>query len=404
MKKSLIVIVLIGVCMISANPDKRLPDSFYYAEQNNKFAFDLYQNITEKTKGNIFFSPYSISSALAMTYAGASSITELEMGQTLHFDVNRPFFHHGFNTYSTQLLKNAKGNVELAVANQLWGEKTYELKEDFVNINRTAYNAALKPMDFKNEPEKERLEINNWVASQTNGRINDLLPKNSITIDTRLVLTNAIYFKADWLKAFDEKKTKDSVFKQSETQKKETPFMHSLSFLRYFENNQFQMIGIPYRGNKQSMIVVLPKNGNKMTNVEKSINTSFLTKIGSSSMKQVDLALPKFKLTLDLGLNTHLKDLGMNEAFSTHADFSKMTPTNDLWISDVVHKAFIEIDEKGSEAAAATAIVMAIESMAPSNSPQPKVFTADHPFLIYIIDNETKAILFMGRIVDPKSK
>ncbi len=401
MKKHLFPLVLIVVAMASATPKKRLPDPAYYAQQNNQFAFDLYQKITEKSTGNIFLSPYSISSALAMTYAGANGSTQIEMAKTMRFDANEGFFHYGYGNYTNQMLENAKENVELAIANQLWGEKTYPLQKDFVGINENAYQAELKTMDFVNRSEQERLLINNWVATKTNDRIVNLLSKGMITPDTRLVLTNAIYFKGDWLAEFDVKETRDRTFKRNETESNEIPFMHSFGDFKYMENLDFQMISLPYQGNKQSMVVVLPKDPEKMTVVEKQLSTTQIQKVMSSKPKKVYLDLPKFKLTLNLGLKEYLKEMGMVSAFSSGADFSKMSPINGLYISNVVHKAFIEVDEKGSEAAAATAVVM-IEKMAPSQTPLPKNFMADHPFLIYIIDNDTKAILFMGKIVNPE--
>lgn len=401
MKKIGFLLIILTILISGASPKRRLPDASYYAEQNNKFAFELYKKITENTTGNIFMSPFSISSALALTYAGANGPTEKEMSTALFFDQNEPFFHYGYGAYATQLLTNAQANVELAIANQLWGEKTYPLQEDFVRINKQAYHAELISMDFIHSPNKERLVINNWVASQTKNRIQDLLPAGSVDTDSRLVLTNAIYFKGDWLTKFDQKKTRERLFKKTETDAKKIAFMHAWADLRYYENNDFQMVNLPYKGDQQSMVVVLPKDPQHMSLVADQMNTGQLAKGVMAPKVKVNLAFPKFKLTRNLELNNYLKEMGMKSAFQKGADFSKMTSLNDLWISGVVHKAFIEIDEKGSEAAAATAVVMTTESLAPSRVPEPKVFVADHPFLIYIIDNETKAILFMGRITDP---
>lgn len=402
MKKLSILLLLLGFFLVAAMPKRRLQTPAYYAQKNNKFAFNLYQKVTQKTNGNIFFSPYSISAALAMTYAGADGSNAVEMAKTMNFDVNEPYFHYGFGAYSKRLLDNAEGQVELAIANQLWGEKEYALQEEFVSINQHAYQAALKPVDFMSQPDKERLVINSWVADKTKDRIKDLLGEGSITSDTRLVLTNAIYFKGDWLNEFDEKQTRDRAFKVRVTEEIKTPFMHSSSSLPYWENKDMQMVMLPYKGQKQSMVVVLPKEAANMPLVEQQIATSQIAKAVSAKPTLVNLAIPKFKFTLNLGVKDYLKSMGMEEAFAKGANFSKMTPTNDLWISDVVHKAFIEIDEKGSEAAAATAVIMTTESTMPDVAPVPKEFTADHPFLIYIVDNETRAILFMGRVAKPE--
>ena len=402
MKKRFILLSLLPFFMAAAVPKRRLQSPSYFAQKNNKFAFELYQKVTQKTHGNIFFSPYSISAALAMTYAGADGSTAEEMSKTMHFDVNEPYFHYGFGAYSSRLVENAKDKVELAIANQLWGEKNFPLQEEFVSINQHAYHAALQPVDFLGNPDKERMAINSWVADQTNDRITNLLAKGSITSDTRLVLTNAIYFKGDWLSEFKEVNTREREFWVRSTEKVKTPFMHSSSNLHYWENKELQMAMLPYKGEKQSMVMVLPKDAANMPLIEGQMATSEIAKRITGKKTLVNLAIPKFKFTLNLGVKEHLQSMGMKEAFTSEANFSKMTPTHDLWISEVVHKAFIEVNEKGSEAAAATAVIMTTESLEPQNVPEPKEFVADHPFLIYIIDNETHAILFMGRVSNPE--
>ncbi len=402
MKKHSILILLLAFFMAAAVPKRRLQSPSYYAQKNNKFAFDLYQKVTQKTHGNIFFSPYSISAALTMTYAGADGGTADEMAKTMHFDVNEPYFHYGYGAYSKKVSDNAADNVELTIANQLWGEKNYGLQDDFVSINKQAYQADFKLVDFVGQPDKERLVINKWIADQTNDRIKDLLGEGSITTDTRLVLTNAIYFKGDWLSEFEERQTREREFNVSVTKKIETPFMHSSSSLAYWENKDMQMVMLPYKGEKQSMVVVLPKDPANMPLIEQQMANSQMTKAITAKKTPVNLAIPKFKFSVNLGVKKYLQTMGMKEAFTPGANFSKMTPSNDLWISDVVHKAFIEIDEKGSEAAAATAVIMTVESTMPDDVEIPKEFTADHPFLIYIVDNETRAILFMGRVAKPE--
>ncbi len=260
-----------AVCLVlmaaapATNPKK-------IAKANNAFAFDLYHEITKKEEGNVFFSPFSISTALAMTYAGANGGNATEMASAMHFEANTPDFHLAYGEYLSALEKNAKGNIQLRIANRLWGEEKYTLVQDFVDLNKTAYNSPLQKMDFKNAPDPSREKINNWVADQTEQRIKDLIPPGSITIDTRLVLTNAIYFKGDWMYQFNKKDTRDRKFVLANGSTKKTPFMHFEGALEYAETEMLKMLRLPYMGGKQSMIVVLPHKTEDLAAVEAQMN------------------------------------------------------------------------------------------------------------------------------------
>lgn len=370
------------------------------AKANNAFAFDLYHEITKTEAGNVFFSPFSISTALAMTYAGADSTTATEIQNTMHFGPNTDAFHISYGEYLKQLDKNADGNIQLRIANRLWGEKTYVLKSSFINLNAQAYDSPLILVDFRNEPNDSRIEINNWVADRTEQRIKDLIPPRAITTDTRLVLTNAIYFKGDWLFRFDKKITKEQEFYLAKGKTKKTPFMNIKGAFSFSGNDKYKMIQLPYKGEKQSMVVVLPNKPEQLSEIEKTFTDSNFEQLNQGYKPNVILRLPKFKITIPLGLNGALHEMGIRQAFTDFADFSKMTKVNNLKITDVVHKAFIEIDEEGTEAAAATAVVIGLKTTAATEI-RTEEFIADHPFLFYIIDNETKAILFMGRIMEP---
>jgi serpin B len=396
--------VLIGVALITLAAIPADQEVTKIATDNNQFAFDLYQELIDDENGNIFFSPFSISTALAMTYAGADKNTAVEMANTMHFDENTPSYHLNYGKYLNQLEANAKGNIQLRIANRLWGEKMYVLKSEFINMNKKAYNSPLQKVDFIHSPDASRIQINNWVEEKTEDRIKDLIPKGVITTDTRLVLTNAIYFKGDWLYQFKKENTKQRKFHTSLKKSKVTEFMNFKGGLNYFENGSYKMLRLPYKGGKQSMVLVLPNKIEDLNKVEKEQNTKMFNQVFWSNKPEVIVSIPKFKLTQPLGLKKYLKNMGIQEAFTDGADFSKMSPSNDLYISDVVHKAFIEIDEKGTEAAAATAVVVAVESTMASKPRMPKEFIADHPFLFYIIDNETKAILFMGRMMNPREE
>lgn len=388
--------------LLAATPSSQQENVQEIAQQNNLFAFDLYQKIASEKDGNIFFSPFSISTALAMTYAGADGATATEMAQTMRFK-NGANFHADFGKYLNQLNKNANGNIELRIANKIWGEKQFAFKNSFLNLLKSDYNSPLKPMDFKNKPEESRLTINHWVEEKTENRIKDLLPQGSVHTDTRLVITNAIYFKGDWMYQFDKKQTKDKKFYLDNGDVKKVPFMHLKGAFSYGQTTNYQMIKLPYKGAKQSMVVVLPAEGVSIEKVGSQINHQSFSALTQGYMPEVDLALPKFKLTQPMSLGSVLQKMGMIQAFTNRANFSNMATSNNLAISEVFHKAFVQVDEEGTEAAAATAVVVVLTS---TNAPEPKPiqFRANRPFLFYIIDDETQAILFMGRITEPKTE
>ena len=400
--KNLKIISLIALVLSTATiSDNQLIDAKKISVQNNLFAFDLYQQIAKNNSGNLFFSPFSISTAMAMTYAGATGQTAEEMSKAMHYYSLDDEFHLSYSSYLKRLESNAKDNIQLRIANRLWAEKKYKLMPSFVEINAKAYNSPLQNMDFMHKSEASRLEINDWVADKTENRIKDLIPSGAITSDTRLVLTNAIYFKGDWLYQFKEKDTKEDKFNLADGSTIKAQFMNFKGALNYYQNATYKMLRLPYKGVKQSMVIVMPIDQRDMEGVEKVINTTAFDYVFFGGTPEVILSLPKFKMTLPLNLNRYLSKLGIKSAFTSGADFSKMTPSNDLYISDVIHKAFIEIDEKGTEAAAATAVIMQVESVSDYHKPKPVEFIADHPFLFYIIDDETKAILFMGRLMNP---
>lgn len=393
--------VLLSFILLAADaPSTSTPQTI--AARNNAFAFDLYHQVSQKQYGNIFFSPSSISTALAMTYAGAAGQTATEMQKALHFGPNQPQFHLAYGDYLELLDKHAKGNIALNMANRLWAEKHYNLSLEYKKLNKRAYNSPVEKVDFMHQPEESRNTINAWVEEKTEERIKDLLPSGSVSVDTRLVITNAIYFKGDWLYQFKKKHTKNKSFYLADGEKIKVPFMRMIGAYSFWATETYQLIKLPYKGSKQSMVVVLPKEGVSITEVEKQVNSSSFSHLSESYMPQVELALPKFKMTQPLGLGATLQQMGMPTAFSNRADFSQMTGTsNNLAISEVFHKAFIQVDEEGTEAAAATAVVMVLTS---TNAPKPKPiqFTANRPFLFYIIDDETQSILFMGRMMKPE--
>lgn len=403
MKRSIFTTCLLPIAavLIAASPIGQSPASI--AAHNNDFAFELYEHIAQTKEGNVFFSPFSISTALAMTYAGAAGSTADEMGKVLHFPGNEPAFHQGYGAYLKALETAAAEHIELRIANRLWAEQDYVLKPEYLALNAEAYGSALEKMDFRYQHEASRIQINDWVADKTEDRIRDLIPENVIDPTTRLVLTNAIYFKGAWRDEFDEKLTRDRDFFLTDGSTQQKPFMHRRGQMNYLEQSGYQAIRLPYEGEQHSMVVLLPQKNQAIADIESQLNADFLERIFRSGSSDVNLALPKFKMTIPISLKNHLQALGMKEAFQPGANFSAMSPSNDLAISEVIHKAFIEIDEQGTEAAAATAVVMMETSSAYEEPRRPIIFVADRPFLFYIVDNATRSILFMGRVMEIES-
>ncbi len=380
-------------------------DAAALREGNTAFAFDLYRLLSEKT-GNLFYSPYSISQALAMTWAGARGTTESQMADALGFLLSQENLHPAFNALSLDLAKraeeasneNAPRPFVLDITNALWGQQGFPFLDPYLDVLAQNYDAGLRTLDFTADPEAARVVINDWVAKQTRDRIMDLIPQGSIDELTRLVLTNAIYFNASWQSPFKEENTADGAFNLLDGGTVTVPMMHQSGTYRYTEGDGYRAVELPYDGGQTSMVVLLPDEGN-FQGFESSLDAGTLDGIlGDLSTWYVNLSMPKFEYDSEFGLAQTLKDLGMTDAFDPdEADFSGMDGRRDLYVQDVVHKAFISVDEKGTEAAAASAVIVGTTSM-----PQgPVEFTMDHPFIYLIRDIPTGAVLFLGRVMDP---
>ncbi|HLP10626.1 MAG TPA: serpin family protein [Flavobacteriales bacterium] len=373
---------------------------FKAVEGNSKFAFELYNKL-DKTNKNIFLSPYSISSALAMTYAGARSTTASEMEKVMHFTGGQTIFHADFTGLMNEINSRNGEDVKLSVANRLFGDKRYKFKSGFIKQTDELYKAPLEKVDFVKEFEKSRSRINAWVEEKTNDKIKDLLKKDVIkeSDSIKLVLVNAIYFYGDWAHQFDADRTRKGDFYTNSEKTIDANFMSQTAHFEYMENNDLQAIRLPYKGNSMSMEVFLPKEKEGLDEFEKLLtyeNYQAWDKL--FTYEEVNLAVPKFKMTTDFMLGSKLMEMGMKSAFGDGADFSGMSE-GDLKISEVIHKAFIDVSEKGTEAAAATAVVMAVTDSVDYS--MPKNFRADHPFFFIIRDNKTRSILFMGRFNNP---
>lgn len=333
---------------------------------NSAFAFSLYRSLQEKG-GNIFYSPYSISLALAMTYAGARGESERQIAQTLHLTLSQDRLHPAFNALDLALARRAEN-----------------------------YGAGMHLVDFASTPDECRVLINNWVSEQTEGKIQDLLPADSIKPDTRLVLPNAIYFKAAWRFPFDKNQTHEGQFQLLDGQRLIVPMMLQIGIQSYAEGKGYQAVELPYVRERFSMVVVLPAAG-RFESFASSLDAKKIAAIvGDLKPQNVALTMPKFRYESSFTLKETLSVLGMPEAFSDRANFLGMTDTERLKINDVVHKAFVSVDEAGTEAAAASRVILSPVSL-------PVPVTIDHPFIFLIRDLEIGAVLFVGHVVDPSA-
>lgn len=372
---------------------------------NNQFAMDLYSKYKSKD-GNVFFSPYSISSALAMTYEGAKEQTADEMQRVLHLPDSKDKIRSDFASIYSGLNKADKP-YNLTTANALWAQEDYPFVNDYLVTVERYYDGKATNVNFKTDTENTRNTINSWVENKTNNRIKDLIPAGFLDPLTRLVLTNSIYFKANWSEQFDAGATSDQAFRLSSGANVTVKMMHNTEYLNYGETNILQIVEMPYLGNNISMLIILPK-GNSLNELENSISTTNLAN-WKKDMKseEVRVSLPKFKFETKYFMKKDLEEMGMPTAFKwPDADFTGMSAAKELeerlYISEVIHQTFVEVSESGTEAAAATAVIMEVrEAGSAGPRPEPKVFTADHPFIFIIQEKSTGNILFMGRVMNP---
>ena len=392
----------------SAGEKKGNDDLGAVVKSGNAFALDLYAQLAAGEKGNLFFSPASIHTALAMTYAGAGGQTADQLAKTLHFTVEREKLHPAFADLIKTLnspRKDYEGKpaYALVVANALWGQKGYPFKADFTKLLKASYDAGLNEVDFANG-EQARKTINDWIAQQTKDKIKDLIPQGVLSEMTRLVLTNAIYFKSNWAEKFEKRATKDGPFRLSAEKTATVPMMHQKHRFGYAETEAFQTLELPYMSHDLSMVVFLPRKADGLADFEKTLTADNLPKcLEQIKYMDVQVTMPKFKFTAQFRLAEKLRAMGIVDAFVANAaDFSGMATIEKLFISEVIHKAFVAVDEEGTEAAAATAVMMVGTGMQVPT--EPKVFTADHPFIFLIQHKASGSILFIGRVTEPKAE
>ena len=363
---------------------------------NNQFAFDLYSEFKEESKDeNIFFSPYSISVALTMTYEGARGKTAKEMQSVLHILEDENLRRANFAKIINEINKPDK-KYKLHTANALWPRIDFQLLEEYQNTIERYYGGKITPLDYLKEPEKSRQTINGWVEDKTEDKIKDLIPQGYLTPSTVLVLTNAIYFKGTWILQFDPKDTQDEDFTTSGGRVVKVPMMRLLgkdAEFNYAETDEVQILELLYEGEDLSMLIILPKENN-LEKIEKFITPEKLSEWKNMLKKQrVDIYIPKFKFETKYFMAETLKKMGMPTAFTTGADFSGINGEGGIWIDKVIHQAFVEVNEEGTEAAAATGVIMGGTVL--------PLFKADHPFIFIIQQRDTGNILFLGRVEDP---
>jgi len=369
-------------------PDVADADLAELARGNAAFALDLY-HVLRQDHDNLFYSPYSIS---------------VQMADALHYTLPQERLHAAFNALDQALASRGEGaqgkdgeGFRLHVANAIWGQKDYTFLDAYLDVLALNYGAGLRLVDFVRAPEEARVTINEWVSEQTEGRIKDLIPPGAIDALTRLVLTNAIYFNAAWSRPFEEERTEDAPFYRLDGSQVTVPMMRQVESFGYATGEGYQAVELPYDGHELSMVILVPKEGEFET-FEAALDVQRLEAILQDlRYTQVALSMPKFEIESSFSLVDALAAMGMPVAFSDEADFSGMTGSRDLTISDVVHKAFVSVDEAGTEAAAATAVIMKLTS-APM---EPVEMRIDRPFLFAIRDLQTGALLFVGRVVDP---
>lgn len=369
------------------------------ADSNNLFAFKLYAEINKRKTENLFFSPFSISTALAMAYAGARNETERQMSQTLHFNLDQDVFHRQYKSYRDTIETDTSKDLIMEIANSIWVANTCKILSPFSEIVKDDYHSESKSVDFAGNTEQTRQEINSWVEDKTHDKIKDLIAKGMIGETTRLVLVNAIYFKGKWQSPFRQNVTRKDLFSINDSVTDSAKFMNKMWRYKYYKDERIQAIEIPYMGGNISMLILLPNEINGIDKFEKKLDDAYYSKIINSKLyAEINLSLPQFKITLGSVLNTPLSEMGMPAAFSDTADFSGIANER-LKIGFVVHKAFINVSEEGTEAAAATDVGMMLLTAAPPRSSIP--FIANHPFIFIIKDNATGNILFMGRVTNP---
>jgi serpin B len=401
------IVALMSIATIHPNAANGMPPPpADVAAASNAFAADLYGKLAAQP-GNLFCSPHSIHAALALTGGGARGETAAQMARVMGWNDINDQAHAAYATLFTALNAKPKPGEPaphtLSVANALFAQQDFPFRPDYLQLARTQYQAGMFNVDFATRTEPTRLEINTWVSKQTQNKINDLVAPGVLNSQTRMVLVNAIYFKGSWLTAFPKDATRREPFHVTADKSVDAEMMHLTKRFGYRETAEAQVLELPYRGHQLSMFVLLPKAQDGWPAFEKTVSANLLRDLTARAPAQeVVVSLPRFKMTREFSLADSLGALGMTDAFAAgKADFSGMSDKADLFLQAVMHKAFVEVNEEGTEAAAATGMAMGVTSV--MEPKPPVVFRADHPFLFVIRHNPTGVILFLGRLTDPSA-
>jgi serpin B len=390
---------------VSPTPPASVATGDVFAKANNALSFSLYSKL-RATPGSIAFSPMSAELALTMAWMGARGETAAQMQKALGYEVDAEHAAAASGSFS----KSLTGPFTFRVANRMFGEKSFAFRPELLSAAQSTLGAPLEAMDFLHAPDASRKHINDWVSGVTEKRISNLLPEGSISERTKLTIVNAVYFLGEWASAFKKQDTVAMPFHTSKTEQHPTDTMHQTLTAGYSETAQAQVLDLVYKGNTLAMTLVLPKGGSDLDALEASLSpSSFGAWVGDEKNEEVNVSLPKFTIeTAPMDLGAALLSMGMIDAFNPNkADFTgfiapgaNAADSRSLAITAVVQKAFLKVDEKGTEAAAATAIVIGTTSV--SEPKVPKEFKADHPFLFFLRDRATNTILFAGRVTDPR--
>lgn len=387
------MIMMMAAMLAAEEPAQAIDDqTLTLAQDNATFAFDLYAKINTQ-EGNLFCSPYSISTALAMTYGGARGETAHQMAQTLRFTLPQEKLHAAFSELDTYFESLNDGqNIALHAANSLWLDQSLVVLDAYRALTQKYYGANLFQVDYLKQTEAARKQINGWVAEQTNKKIEELLKQGDIDAQTVAALVNAIYFKGNWLNPFDEKLTTDVPFWRSKDKPINVPTMHQTGTFEYGETDDWQMLALPYAGEKILMVIVLPKAKDGLSSLEKQLTFANVSNwLQQTSPQRVKVSLPKFTIRYRIALQETLNALGLTAL----SDFSGISEQA-MELSKVIHEAFVDVNEQGTEAAAATAVTMGRGMPRP-----PAEFQADHPFMFFMVDMTTGTFLFVGRVTNP---
>jgi serpin B len=383
---------------------KELPIATEQAERNAQFALDLY-DLLRSISGNLFFSPFSISTALAMVHAGARGNTAQQMKEVLHLPSDPKDLHEATRSLHRELRDiQKKSRIQLSVANSLWPQTGYPILKEFLKLTDKYYGTSVTPVDYVKATEQARQRINEWVEEKTEHKIKELIAPRLVDALTRLVLVNAVYFKGFWREPFDETDTQDAPFFMAPDETIEAPLMFQRDWFAYADAAALQLLELPYEGKRLSMVILLPSEKDGLPRLEESLSPENLQAwLGKRRTVGVHVYLPRFRMTDSFELSGALSSMGMPDLFDVvKADLTGISQApGGLRISAAIHKAFVEVSEEGTEAAAATAMIATALSAPTAPPPPPIIFRADHPFLFLIRENETGSILFLGRVVDP---